>query len=104
MKKTLQYLFFAGLTITSCASMDAQALLPPLFESINEYKMLINSDDLGKKLDSGEAIVDIERREGCCFLIITNKSTIEVDIVKDKQETPGPGKFHLIFHDKAPLL
>jgi hypothetical protein len=100
MKKTL---IFAALAITSCLSLEAEALLPPLFETINEYKMLITSDELGKRLDSGEAIVDIERREGG-FMIITNKSTLEVDIVKDKQETPGPGKFHLVFHDKAPLL
>lgn len=80
----------------------ADALLPPLYSSITEYKELINSQELGKKLDSGEAINDIERTDSG-FLIITNKSKLVVDIIREKQDKPGPAKFRLEFHDKEPL-
>lgn len=102
MKMMTKSLMLAAVASAALIASRADALLPPLFETINEYKELISSPELGKKLDSGEAIVDIERREGG-FLIITNKSTLEVVSVREPQTQPGPAKYQFTFQEKAPL-
>ena len=82
------------------AASNAQALLPPLFETLKEYRALLNSDEIEKILPSGQAIQKIDRtNEG--FEIVTPKFTLEVKVVYEKSGI-GPAHFHLEFQDLKP--
>ena len=95
--KTLSLFVSLGLLSTTAA----QAMLPPLYTSLNEYKVLLASPQLTKALDSGEWIEKIEHSQGS-FLIETNKHTLEVDVVRDTQDVMGPERFHFVFHEAVP--
>ena len=77
-------------------SMSAVAALPPLYESINEYKTLLNDFHMTHKLESAELITSITRRDSE-FVVETNKHRLTVKIISDPQNMPGPSKFHLEF-------
>lgn len=97
MKKVI---FFSILAMSF--SVPAFALLPPLYESINEYKALLNDSNLTHKLVSGELISSITRTEDG-FEIITNKHRLNVKVIFDPQKMPGPAKFHLEFANPTPI-
>lgn len=84
------------LTIMLTNSLWTWALLPPLYQSVKEYKALLNDPRLEKNLGSGELIKTIERKDNR-FEITTNKQTLRVDIVYKKQRQPGPAEFELEF-------
>lgn len=92
MKKTLS-LIAAVLTI------PCSALLPPLYESLAEFKMLIDDKRLSESLDSSEAIMNIKKSDDM-FVITTNKRSINVRIIHDPTHLVGPGKYHLEFLSK----
>lgn len=102
MKLTTSAIYMALAASTLFITPAAEALLPPLYDSISAYKELLGSQELGKKLDESESIIDIEKTE-TGFLIITNKSTLVVDLAREPQNQPGPAKYRLEFHEKAPL-
>jgi len=77
---------------------DLSAALPPLYESLNEYKSLLNNPELAEKIGSGEPIKNIKRTENG-FLVTGNRFTLNVDLIFEPQNHPGPSKFHFIFHD-----
>lgn len=79
----------------------SEALLPPLYTTLAEYQTLLSNKELVKKLESGQAILSIERvQDG--FVILTPKDVLRVDVVYEQQNHPGPAKFHLVFHDPVP--
>lgn len=84
------------LTLMVTVSLPAWALLPPLYQSVKEYKALLNDPRLEKTLNSGEFIQNIERKDNL-FEISTNKQILKVDIIYHKQRTPGPAEFQLEF-------
>lgn len=73
------------------------ALLPPLYSSLEEYRQLLNSKELITRLESGQAILSIEKVEGG-FEVKTPKYSMRVDIIPLPQSHPGPAQFHLEFH------
>lgn len=75
------------------------ALLPPLYESIAAFKSLVNDERLADSLQSGEAIIRIDKGDDF-FTIMTNKSTLRVNIVHDRSQLMGPAQFHLEFEKK----
>lgn len=91
-----------SLVLTAAAASSLQAALPPLYESLSEYKSLLGSEELSNKLGSAEGIQDVKRTEKG-FRISTMKYHLDVDIVFEPQSHPGPAKFHFIFHDPVPL-
>jgi hypothetical protein len=93
---------FGLVLATSALSSSLQAALPPLYESLSEYKSLLGSEELSNKLGSAEGIQDVKRTEKG-FRIATKKYNLDVDIVFEPQSQPGPAKFHFIFHDPVPL-
>lgn len=95
MKKFLKLFMFSA---TFSFSTFAHSALPPLYESLNEYKSLLNSQELATKLGSAEGIQDIKRTDKG-FQITTHRYNLDVDIVFEPQNFPGPAKFHFIFHD-----
>jgi hypothetical protein len=74
----------------------AFGLLPPLYESLAEFKSLINDERLPQSLDSGELILDVKKRDGS-FIVTTNKRAIVITVVHEKSNVIGPAKFHLQF-------
>lgn len=83
--------------------LSIQALLPPLYLTLAEFKAIIEDKKLLDKLSSGEAIVSIARGENNTYEILTTQHKIIVDVVFEKTQMIGPGKFHLEFHDPQPL-
>lgn len=102
MKNSLKKLSVVAAISFSLITLSANAALPPLYESLNEYKSLLNSQELASKLGSAEGIKDVKRTEKG-FLVTANKYTMKVDLIYDAQEHPGPAKFHFVFHDLEPV-
>lgn len=94
------FVFF--LCLFGLAAGSATAALPPLYQSLVEYKRLLEEKELSKNLGSEEVIMEIKREEKG-FRILTSKSALEVGIVYEPQDHPGPAKFHFIFHPKKSL-
>jgi hypothetical protein len=97
MKKSLKLFLFAAISFSAIAN----AALPPLYESLSEYKSLLNSQELAEKLGSAEGIKDIKRTEHG-FQISTYRYVLNVDTVFEPQGFPGPAKFHFVFHELEP--
>lgn len=97
-KSLIITLFTAAVSFTALAN----AALPPLYESLSEYKSLLGSKELAEKLGSAEGIQEVKRTEQG-FQITTHRYNLNVDIVFEPQGYPGPAKFHFIFHDLEPI-
>lgn len=98
--KKLTCVLFTFLAVFQISS--AWSVLPPLYTTLDQFKAVVNDEQLPKKLDSGEAILAIVRiQDG--FKIVTNKHRLIVDVVPEKTDKIGPMKFHLVFHDPVPI-
>jgi hypothetical protein len=85
----------------SLAIMQAEALLPPLYQSTAEIKAILADDQLGKKLQSGEIIKKIKKNaQG--YEIITNHHRLQVTVENEPSQGPGPAHFKLIFDNPTP--
>jgi hypothetical protein len=87
---------FLSLICLTTATASLHAVLPPFYESVKEYKALLDSPELEKQLGSGEAILDIKRDE-TGFTITSTKRQLKVGIVYEPARMPGPSKFHFEF-------
>lgn len=74
------------------------AALPPFYESLVELSAILKDQRLAEKLSSGEPILDIKKNEKG-YLITTNQNQVQVNIVYQKQDMPGPAKFNLEFEE-----
>lgn len=98
MKKVIFSLITAAVSFSALAN----AALPPVYQSLNEYKALIKDPELASKLGTGaEGIQKITRTEQG-FQISTKNYNLNVDIVFEPLPYPGPAKFHFVFHDLEP--
>lgn len=96
MKKSIKTILFSGLASLFLMTSSAEAALPPFYQSLREYTALLNSPELAKQLGSGQVIQSIQRTD-TGFIVKANRSTINVEIVYDPMEMPGPAKFHFLF-------
>ena len=96
MKKLFRYI------LLSCTllNLDLEAALPPFYQSVRELKQIIDSPEVASELGSAEPILDIQRNSAG-YLITSLKDSVQVDIVYEAQEMPGPKNFHLIVHEKT---
>ena len=78
----------------SCYS--GEALLPPLWQSIDEIKSMLEQPDLSNYLESADYIENISRIEKG-FLITTNKHILEAHIHYLPQDKPGRALFSWTF-------
>lgn len=92
MKKFLIILALSVLMIPS-----VEALLPPFYESLAEYKALLNNKELEENLGSGQWIEEITRNEKG-FMIKTPKYVMHIDVVYKNTGKIGPAEFELKFH------
>ena len=79
-----------------------EAVLPPFYTSLNEYKALLSDERLSEYLESSEPIREIKREEQG-FIIVTSKHSLKVEVNYESQDRPGPGKFNLFFYTPEPL-
>lgn len=86
-------------TLFACFTVSyASAALPPVYQSLKEFRALLDSPTLAQDLGSGESIRSIVRDDKG-FIIKTTRYTLKVDVIYDPQDHPGPAKFHLSFHN-----
>jgi len=77
-----------------CAT-SLSAALPPLYQNIRELKSILEDPRLDNALQSGDAILKIERNENG-YLVITNHRQVQVDI-KYHTGKIGPAEYTLDF-------
>lgn len=95
MKKILSALIFSWVL-----GQSGYALLPPLYQTANEIKAILESKELSQKLKSGEVIMTIQKNdEG--YEIVTNKHRLQVDVSYLHQNRPGPSQFQFDFHQPS---
>lgn len=92
---------FIFLALLLGIAAKGEALLPPLYTTLNEFKALIEDPKLTEKLNSGEAIKLIKRTEKG-FFVLTNKHILFVDVVPEETGLIGPAQFHLKFNNPIP--
>lgn len=77
---------------------SSYAVLPPLYETIKEYKALLDDPRLADSFTSGESIIAINRNYNT-FDVITNQRKLTVKVEYDEVKRPGPAEFHLEFSE-----
>lgn len=88
---------FIILALSTLMIPSIEALLPPFYESLAEYKSLLNNKELEENLGSGQWIQEISRNDKG-FMIKTPKYTMQVDVVYKNTGKIGPAEFELKFH------
>ena len=76
----------------ACSTMAAA--LPPLAESIEEYKALLELPELYNSFQKPNPIQKI-KRVGNSFIITSNEEVVIADIEYLPLEQPGPSKFNI---------
>lgn len=79
------------------------AVLPPLWEGVAEIKAILNDSKLGELLGAGELIDQIIKTESG-WIVLTNKHELEIKVVYQPQEMPGPAHFTLEFGQPLPAV
>jgi hypothetical protein len=88
--------------LASLAVIQAEALLPPLYQTAAEIRSIVSSEQLGQKLQSGEVIEKIEKNDQG-YEITTNQHQIQVEVEYEPAQRPGPAHFRLHFGEPHPL-
>lgn len=88
MKKILAFL---------ALSSSCYAVLPPAWEGVREIKMILEDKELKDYLESGDVIDSISKTDKG-WAIRTNHGTIEIEVQRLPQNTPGPAQFELKFN------
>jgi hypothetical protein len=87
------------LLIVSILTINLYGLLPPFYQSLDEIKAIINSDELIENANSAFPILEIKKvQKG--YLIITSDYLQLVEINNKDQDKTGPAKFDLFFDEK----
>ena len=93
---------FALILLASLGGMQAEALLPPLYQTSSEIKAIMADEQLGQKLQAGEVIEKIEKNDKG-YEITTNKSHLQVNVMNETAQRPGPTHYKLQFGEPTPL-
>ncbi len=88
--------------LTALIVMQAEALLPPLYQTSSEIQAIMANEQLGQKLQSGEVIEKIEKNEQG-YEITTNKSRLQVKVTYAPIQHPGPAQYRLSFSNSVSL-
>ena len=78
-------------------SLNLNALLPPLYESLHQFQAIINDPKLTENFQSGEAILSIEQGGDGTFVVKTNQHTLDVKVESLQLSVPGPGHYKVHF-------
>lgn len=77
-------------------SSSLQAVLPPLYQTSKELRMVLEGDLLGKALPDGEPILEI-RKNDKGYEITTLHYHVQANIVYKPTGRPGPVQFEVQF-------
>jgi len=94
--------YLKGLLISFVFLQSLQGALPPLYQSANEIKAILDDAELGKHLSSGEVIMKIEKLDKG-YEIFTNTHRLLISVIYQPVNHPGPAQFSLEFK-KTQLL
>lgn len=75
---------------------DLQAVLPPLYQTSKELSVVLQGDNLGKALPSGEPILEI-RKNSQGYEITTLHYHVQANIIYKASDRPGPAQFEVEF-------
>lgn len=89
MKKTL-----LGVLLLTLVQGHSFAVLPPLWQGVDELKVILNDKSLGNYLDSGDAISSIKKTEKG-WVIVTNKKRVTAEVTYENVTKPGPATFSI---------
>lgn len=92
----------AMILLVSLTAVKAEAILPPLYQTASEIKSIMTDKELGERLQSGEAIMKIEKNE-LGYEVITNRHHVQVYVEYESALRPGPAHFKLHFGEPIPL-
>ena len=92
----------ALILLASLAMAQTEALLPPLYQGSNELKAILENQQLGQKLGSGDVIMKIEKTDQG-YEITTNKHRLPITVTYEKMDRPGPAQYVIRFGDAIPL-
>lgn len=92
------YLFF-GIAFLSLQTSLFGAL-PPLWKDVAELKAILEDQQLGNFLNSGEAILEIKKNSKG-WNILTNHGKLRIKVNYEKQQMPGKGNFTLEFKSRS---
>lgn len=87
---------FFGLILLIAIQGQSFAVLPPLWQGVQELKTILNDKRLGEYLDSGDVITSIKKTDDG-WVIITNKKNVAVQVSYEHSPRPGPVPFSLKF-------
>ena len=93
----MENVFKTFLTLFSLTA-TLEAALPPLYQNRNEISAILSSPEFGQKLQSGEAILTIQKNE-TGYLITTNKNVLQVNVIYKHSDKMGPVPFDLKFEE-----
>jgi hypothetical protein len=76
----------------------AEAVLPPLWNSVREIQAILKDEQLGHFLTSADLIEEI-RKEGDGYYILGSQHACRVQVIYTPlpQGMVGPSPFHLVF-------
>lgn len=77
-------------------STPLNALLPPLYQTSQELRMILENERLGKALPDGEPILEIHKNE-MGYEITTLHYHVQANIVYKSASRPGPAQFEVEF-------
>lgn len=83
-------------------ALSIEGVLPPLYETSAVIKSIMSDEQLGKKLQSGEAILTVQKNDNG-YEIMTNHHKVQVNVIYQPTDRPGPAKYIIQFEDPVPV-
>lgn len=93
MKKIL----FGAILFTSIQT-SIFAALPPLWQNVQELKIILNDKRLGDFLNSGDVIQSVKKTDDG-WIIVTNHKRLNVKVQYENSQNPGPVQFRISFQE-----
>lgn len=78
------------------AETTLESALPPFWQEVAELQALFQSPELKDHFDSADLIQEIQKSPNG-YRIITQRRTVDVEVIFHPQSLPGPAKFSLQF-------
>ena len=88
--------FLITLLLFTAIQGQTFAILPPLWQGVQELKVILADKQLGDYLDAGDAISAVKKTEDG-WIIVTNKKRVAVHITYEPASKPGPVQFRISF-------
>jgi len=74
------------------------AALPPLYQSVAEWRELVDSEELTDSFPTSQMITSITAVEKG-YIVLTQEYKMLVEVKYLSQSMPGPAQFKLLFHE-----